>query len=227
MTKVFEVGRPKTGTSSLGAAYKMLGLRHAGWNAELFDELASNLGLQNGIEIYDWEKSRVTETFRKLRKTGKLDKLLAIVEQKDAFEDGPWHFRGLYEILFEEYPDSKAIFLTRDEAAMLKSCQSHFSQTSNVNNISGKYLSEDWSKAEIKFKNAYEIQLSEVMSFFAEKPNQLLLMDVCAGEGWEKLCPFLEIPVPKKAFPFKNSSNVTAIKLLKNLLKGVKRRLSF
>jgi hypothetical protein len=34
-----------------------------------------------------------------------------------------------------------------------------------------------------------------------------LEIDVCAGDGWEKLCPFLGVPVPSVAFPHENASN--------------------
>jgi hypothetical protein len=32
----------------------------------------------------------------------------------------------------------------------------------------------------------------------------LLVMDICGGEGWEKLCPFLNQPTPEVAFPRRN-----------------------
>jgi hypothetical protein len=40
-----------------------------------------------------------------------------------------------------------------------------------------------------------------VLEVLADEPN-LLRMNVCAGEGYEKLCPFLGIAVPNEAFPW-------------------------
>lgn len=36
-----------------------------------------------------------------------------------------------------------------------------------------------------------------VFEFFADRPGDLFVMSVCDGEGWEKLCPFLGLPIPK------------------------------
>jgi hypothetical protein len=36
---------------------------------------------------------------------------------------------------------------------------------------------------------------------------KLLVMDICAGEGWEKLCPFLGVPTPDSAFPRSHMTN--------------------
>ena len=38
-------------------------------------------------------------------------------------------------------------------------------------------------------------------------PERLLVMDICAGEGWEKLCPFLGLPAPDSAFPISHTTN--------------------
>ena len=35
-----------------------------------------------------------------------------------------------------------------------------------------------------------------VREYFKVRPHDLLIIDVAAGEGWEKLCPFLEQPIP-------------------------------
>ena len=40
-----------------------------------------------------------------------------------------------------------------------------------------------------------------VRAYFADRPDDLLVIDISAGEGWEALCPFLGVPVPDKPFP--------------------------
>ena len=42
---------------------------------------------------------------------------------------------------------------------------------------------------------------SRVLDFFKDKRDMLLEMNIIAGEGWEALCSFLEIPVPDVPFP--------------------------
>jgi len=41
----------------------------------------------------------------------------------------------------------------------------------------------------------------DVRAHFAERPRDLLVLDVCAGDGWETLCPFLGKPFPDQPFP--------------------------
>ena len=36
--------------------------------------------------------------------------------------------------------------------------------------------------------------------------DRLLVMDIIAGDGWDKLCPFLGKPVPEAAFPHRNAT---------------------
>jgi hypothetical protein len=42
-------------------------------------------------------------------------------------------------------------------------------------------------------------------------PERLLVMDIAAGEGWEKLCPFLGVPIPPEPFPVANKTHWDAI----------------
>ena len=36
------------------------------------------------------------------------------------------------------------------------------------------------------------------------RPGDFLVINIPAGEGWDKLCPFLGLPVPDAPFPLKN-----------------------
>jgi hypothetical protein len=61
---------------------------------------------------------------------------------------------------------------------------------------------------------------SEVYSYFENRKEDLLVIDVTKGDDWEKLCPFLELPIPSVPFP---KSNVASImnSYYKNLIKKV------
>ena len=84
--KIFEIGSPKTDTSSLGRAFKILGLKHKGWDSYLHDKY----------------------------KTGVYIEILETAQHYDAFEDGPWHALGMYRIFDKAFPNSKFILLERD-----------------------------------------------------------------------------------------------------------------
>ena len=84
--KVIEVGPPKTGTTSLGQAFDILGLKYRKWDPELYDQ---------------YEQGDYTQ-------------ILEIAKHYDAFEDGPWHCEVVYQLLDRTFPNSKFILLERD-----------------------------------------------------------------------------------------------------------------
>jgi hypothetical protein len=55
-----------------------------------------------------------------------------------------------------------------------------------------------------RFRYVYERHLVEVTSYFEGRPGSLLVLDICAGQGWKQLCPFLDRPVPGITFPKEN-----------------------
>ena len=56
---------------------------------------------------------------------------------------------------------------------------------------------------------AYRRHVRAVEQHFADRPDDLLVMDVCGGDGWEKLCPFLGRPAPDAPFPRLNVFGVS------------------
>lgn len=53
-------------------------------------------------------------------------------------------------------------------------------------------------------KKAYRFHLENVLKFFRKQPGRLMLFSLCGGEGWGPLCRFLEVPVPRGDFPWRN-----------------------
>ena len=62
------------------------------------------------------------------------------------------------------------------------------------------------------FRNAYEEHRAAVIEHFREKGRDLLVINICAGEGWERLCDFLDVPVPDMPFPHENVGNFKRLK---------------
>lgn len=178
--KIFEIGIYKTGTSSLGKAYEILGYRHMGWNADAYDEFVKT----NNYEI-----------------------LYKIIDNYDAFEDGPWHDCD-YKILDIKYPNSKFIILDRDNEEWIKSVENHSSPLHNSNNIKDKYLEYGWlydkelqKEKMIMFKNS---KYDEIKNYFKNRKNDLLVMNI--QDGWKPLCIFLGKEIPIINFPVLNIS---------------------
>ncbi|HEX5915058.1 MAG TPA: sulfotransferase, partial [Rubrobacter sp.] len=49
----------------------------------------------------------------------------------------------------------------------------------------------------------YRRHEERVRAHFADRPGDLLVMNITGGDGWEPLCAFLGHPVPDTAFPHK------------------------
>ena len=67
--------------------------------------------------------------------------------------------------------------------------------------IEEKYWIDNYDKNAEAQK--YLTRNQKVIEYFKDK-DQLLVLDVVGGEGWVKLCPFLEKPIPNKDFPWRN-----------------------
>lgn len=47
-----------------------------------------------------------------------------------------------------------------------------------------------------RFTHVYELHARNTRDYFADRPQDLMIMNISAGDGWEKLCQFLDLPVP-------------------------------
>lgn len=61
-----------------------------------------------------------------------------------------------------------------------------------------------------RFRQAYFQHIDRVTKHFKGRESDLLIMDITAGDGWDKLCPFLNATVPGIQFPYRNTRPVKA-----------------
>lgn len=181
-TKVFGIGLPKTATSSLHTALNILG----------FDSIHfphDNKTIQE-IESGNYK--------------------LSLLEKYDAVCDVP--IPAIFAQLDQCWPGSKFILTTRDINKWLDSCEHAPFNAGNAlpkpNNY--RYLYRAMLYGTIaynreRFEWVYHTHTKQVMEYFSGNKNkQLLVMDVTKGEGWEKLCEFLDVEVPNTEFPHSN-----------------------
>jgi 3'-phosphoadenosine 5'-phosphosulfate (PAPS) 3'-phosphatase len=184
--KIFGIGLSKTGTSSLAQALEILGYRtrdYPGLAQYLPGDLAT------------------------------LDP--ALLENHDALTDTP--IPSLYPALDARYPGAKFILTVRGMDGWLKSCQKQFTEKHAAALAAGHHqLFTDLYGCTVfddtRFRQGYAKFVGEVETYFRDRPDDLLIIDVTAGEGWEKLCPFLGKPIPDLPFP---KANVTQIRWMK------------
>jgi hypothetical protein len=110
----------------------------------------------------------------------------------DAFTDDPMSF--IFKELDKTFPGSKFILTERDKKSFA---------TSYINYFEGTEFEKSPEEVD-EILEKYERHNQDVKDYFKDRPNDLLVIDVIGGEGWEKLCPFLDKPIPKQPFPHKN-----------------------
>jgi Sulfotransferase domain len=117
-----------------------------------------------------------------------------------------------FEFLDRKYPSSKFIYTVRHHDEWLRSCKRHWSKWHDngrdmrpevIELLRRLYGTVDFD-ADL-FAEAYDRHEAKVLSYFRDRPDDLLTIDICSkGEGWEPLCSFLGQTVPDGAFPHEN-----------------------
>jgi hypothetical protein len=183
--KVVGIGLSRTGTASLSAALERLGFR----------------------SIH----------FRNLNKIlGPGD-----INAFDAFADTP--ACTMYKQVYRAFPNSKFIYTDRDIKSWVKSMRSLTGAVEPDQDAIDKWTEkcvdsigyfEGYNRSRLKcihnslyanfktWKKAFLSHKNSVTKFFEKKDNtRLLRMNILEGEGWDKLCPFLNKETPYVSFP--------------------------
>jgi len=179
--KVFCIGFHKTGTTSLTKALSQLGYRVVGWPS------------YSAPMTHD----TLHATARKL------------MECFDAFQDNPWPL--LFKLADELYPGSKFILTTRDPDNWINSAIKHFGadETPMRELIYGLGLGSPKGNEE-HYKSVMQAHNKNVLDYFIDRPQDLLVMDISDGDGWQKVCTFLSKPIPDTPFPHENRASSRA-----------------
>lgn len=188
--KVFGIGLSKTGTTSLYAALERLGYR--------------------------------TATFGHMRRLG-LDAWFAGDFSRDylatfnAVTDLP--IGTYFRELDARYPGSKFILTVRDVDPWVESIARQFSANPDP--------AEPFTRTvrlaqygvttfnEPRFRRIYAEHVTAVRDYFRDRPDDLLELNLFAGQGWQELCSFLGKPAPDEPFPSVKPGYRTAARVVK------------
>ena len=141
-----------------------------------------------------------------------------VYDDVDAVSDLPAAW--FYEELLRAYPRLKCIHTIRNEDAWWSSIERHFNVHHRVDDprrdpfrsVLRRWVYGSEHAVEYLYRRRYREHNARVHQ--KVPAGQLLEMDVTAGEGWEKLCPFLGVDTPASAFPHLNNSAEDARRLL-------------
>lgn len=185
--KIFGIGYSKTGTTSLTKALQMLGI-----NALHFPFHAMRHSNEELTLNYDRLQAR------------------------EAYTDTPIPL--FYKDIDKKFPGSKFILTVRDMDAWLRSCEKNHvwpgeyvhdkairnqAYVRTLLNLHYELYGAVSFQREA-FRRSHENYIEDVMNYFKDRPDDLIVMDVCCGDGWQKLCAFLEKEIPDVPFPRTN-----------------------
>jgi hypothetical protein len=177
--KIICVGQPKTGTKTLAAIFINLNYKVSG--------NPYNVIIKNP-EGYI-ETCKIDNIFIDLNKFfNNISYLHDNLNMFDFFHDVPYSCN--YKLINEQYPDTKFVFTIRDENDWFKSLL-HYQQIPNsvnknlLNIMYGEYVILEEHKP--KVIDLYRKYNADVITYFKDKPDKLLIINLCEKNKDERL----------------------------------------
>lgn len=202
--KVFVIGFNKTGTTTLHYVLKKFGFI---------------IGNQAVAEILDIEWGE----------TGKTDKIFRYCATAEAFQDTPFSRPNLYKDLDRAFPNSKFILSVRDSKeqwfqslasyhtkCLAKNKSKTPSETELANALyrykgmmlDTKKLFYDYPSVPLYDKqfymNKYRTHNEDVRSYFANRTNDFIEINVSRNKDFKALTQFLNVETTATKFPWRN-----------------------
>lgn len=120
-------------------------------------------------------------------RNGDVQACLDFAAHFDSLDDLPWSMPEFVVEYRKRFPRTRYVLLERDESTWVRSYFGHF----------GRTCTEE--EAIRRLRQHQE----RILQILAGEPF-LLRMNITAGEGYEKLCPFLDVAMPRRQFPWEN-----------------------
>ncbi|MBL4672058.1 MAG: hypothetical protein JKX81_07325, partial [Arenicella sp.] len=121
-----------------------------------------------------------------------------------------------YEKLDRKYKNAKFILTVRETGRWKNSIKFDWNRTdanvpANSRDLSNqlkhhftlrKKIFDVLTFDEAAVLRTYDDHYHRVIDYFKTRPDDLLVINIYAGEGWDKLCNFLNLPIPDAKFPY-------------------------
>ena len=174
--KIFCIGLNKTGTISLDVALNTLGFSTLHWGGA--------------------DSRRAVE-----RAIAEDRPLLDYLPDRDAYSDIQ-RLSVNFDVLDAQYPGSRFILTTRDMDGWIDSRRRHVERNREhkaAGTYNGTFLDIEPDRWRAQF-----IEHHDRVAAYFEGRDDLLVMRITEGDDYSVLCPFLEVPIPKSPFPWRN-----------------------
>lgn len=178
--KVFCIGFQKTGTTSLYAALTELGYKTA---SVIGRDLSADELRDKGASL-----------------------CIDAAKNYDAVQDMPWPL--FFRELDAAFPGSKFILTMREQEAWFGSIEKHFGDEPDEMQsfIYGDQAPFPAGNKD-QYLNVFHAHNEDVKTYFASRPEDLLVMNLANGDGWNALSSFLNCTAPSTPFPTRNKAS--------------------
>ena len=217
--RVFGVGFNKTGTTSLGACFEILGLGPVAGPQTLHDTFGdvykspvgqdANL-IQNRQELF--ETYSYISICKEVFDYSNYGLALHIASGFKSFHDRPWNVKDFYKILDWAFPDSLFILTTRDPESWWQCVDRWLNNT---------HIDDDWKRSRYlkhlevgtldreSCISAYLAHNEGIRHYFLESSRQKRFLELRLESdfNWQVLCSFLKLPIPNQPFPHQNQQH--------------------
>jgi hypothetical protein len=129
---------------------------------------------------------------------------LGIDDRVKGYSDFQGEF--CFRHLDQAYPGSKFVLTVRPLDGWLRSREEHVRRNLANPNYRGQWRVVDREA----WTHRYHAHIADTRHHFAGRPQDLLIIDIPSGDGWNPLCRFLGMPVPDQPFPWGNRTNALA-----------------
>lgn len=114
-----------------------------------------------------------------------------------------------FEELDQKYPNSKFICQVRDLNSWLISCSYQYAEHQRWNVLGTKYRNMMFGTDVYdrkKFVDSWFRHEKRVEEYFKDRKQDLLIMNIVNGDGYDKLCKFLELEPLQENFPHEHKT---------------------
>ena len=177
---IFGIGWPKTGISTLGKCFEILGYRDFGGELEF---------------TRDVQKGNLAAVFE-------------LIRNHETCWSWPWPL--IFKECDAAFPGSKFILTIRNVERWLRSWNDMLAAHPPFTDSLWELSRIQWglpfpNVTNLQLVSRYMQHNRSVGEYFAgERRKRLLVIDWEKGHGWPELCAFLERPVPPVVFPHEN-----------------------
>ncbi|MCH2214250.1 MAG: hypothetical protein MK086_03670 [Flavobacteriales bacterium] len=167
-SKVFCIGFNKTGTTSIGKSFELLGYRNSSFNKKVW-------------RVYYAQKE--------------YSKMIKYASKFESFDDLPWLKEDMIPRLDAAFPNSKFVYLKREEEAWKKS----------LKNWRMKVF-KDLPDVDAAWED-YKTHENFVLEYFKNRPSEdFIILDIEDKRGFKKLADFLGKETDLEEFPHFNQT---------------------